>query len=314
MSMRDVVIVGRRAISEARDDRVTTTAQALAYALFLTIPAAMLVALGVFSLVADADDIRSMVDRFGQVMPPEATSLVQESLQRAIDTPGRGIAMTVVGVALALWSITSAATTLMEGLTTAFDRRDERSFVRKRALALLLAMCLVLSAAAVIGFLVLGSHVERWIGDAIAAPSLTTWVWWTAQWPILIGLLFFAFVVLLSVGPDVEQKRWRLVAPGAVVALAVWLLGSGGFALYTSHFGSYDKTWGTLAAVVVTLVWLWLTSAALLLGAEVNAEAQRYAAERHRVTAGVAESRAPGQSAGSSAATVDSWPTGARSD
>jgi membrane protein len=81
--------------------------------------------------------------------------------------------------------------------------------------------------------------------------------------------------VLLYLGPDVQQPRWQLVTPGAVVALVIWLAASGGFALYTSRFGSYDKTWGTLSAVVITLVWLWLTSLALLFGAEVNAAVRR---------------------------------------
>jgi membrane protein len=95
-----------------------------------------------------------------------------------------------------------------------------------------------------------------------------------------VGGLLFAFAVVLYLGPDVEQPRWQLVTPGAVTALVVWLAASGGFALYTAWFGSYDKSWGTLSAVVVTLIWLWLTSAALLFGAEVNAEVRRFIEER----------------------------------
>ena len=87
--------------------------------------------------------------------------------------------------------------------------------------------------------------------------------------------LLLAFAVLLYLGPDVEQRSWKLITPGAVAALVIWLVASGGFALYASRFGSYNKTWGTLSAVVVMLIWLWLTSAALLFGAEVNAAAQR---------------------------------------
>jgi membrane protein len=78
----------------------------------------------------------------------------------------------------------------------------------------------------------------------------------------------------------VEQRRWRLITPGAVTALVVWLLASSAFAIYTSRFGSYDKSWGTISAVVVTLIWLWLTSAALLFGAQVDAEAQRHEPRR----------------------------------
>lgn len=107
------------------------------------------------------------------------------------------------------------------------------------------------------------------------APGLTEWLWWTVQWPILLAGLLFAFVVVLHLAPDVEHPHWIAVVPGAAIAVVTWLVASGGFALYSAHFSSYQKTWGTLSAVVITLVWLWLTSAALLFGAEVNSEVRK---------------------------------------
>jgi membrane protein len=168
----------------------------------------------------------------------------------------------------------------MKEVTRAFESEDDRSFVRKRLLALLLVLCFVGAALLVVGFLVFGPFLQRWVGNAVGSPTATAWVWWTAQWPILVGALLFLFAVLLYVGPDVQQPRWKYVTPGAAVSLVIWLLASGGFAFYTSHFGSYNKTWGTLSAVVITLVWLWLTSLALLVGAEVNAAVQRERAPR----------------------------------
>ena len=271
--------VGRRAVAEARDDRITTTAQALAYSLFLAIPSALLVALGVFSIVATPADVTRVIDRANGVIPPEAVTLLKDSLSRTTES-GNGILMTVVGLVLAIWTTTSAATTLMEGVTTAFDRKDERSFLRKRLLALLIVLCLLAAAIIVTFFLVLGPYAERWIGDAVGQPGLTSWLWWTAQWPVLVLALLGAFAVMLYLGPDVEQRNWKLITPGAVTAVVIWLVASAGFSFYASRFGSYDKTWGSVAAVVIMLVWLWLTSLALLLGAEINAEAQRFAGER----------------------------------
>jgi membrane protein len=188
--------------------------------------------------------------------------------------------MTVSGLALALWTTTSAASTLMAGLTRTFDREDERGFIRKRLTALAIVAALGLGAALVFGLLVLGPHLERWVGDAIGAPTLTAWAWWAGQWPVLVVALLFAFAVVLYFGPDGERPAWRFVTPGAVTALVVWLAASGGLSVYAAYFGSYEKTWGTLAAVIVTLLWLWLASAALLFGAEVNAQVERLAAER----------------------------------
>ena len=290
--LSDAWLVLRRAAVEARADRVTTTAQAVAYSLFLAIPASLLVVLGVFSLVADPQLVDDLVDRAETVMPQEAATLLRDSLERTSASSGSGILLTVLGALLALWTTTSAASTLMEGLTTAYDDVDERSFLRKRVLALAIVACLVTAALLVMGLLVLGPQVERWVGDAAGAERLTAWVWWTAQWPLLVVALLLAFAVLLALGPDADDVPWRLVSPGAVTALVVWLAASAGFAVFTARFGSYEKTWGTLSAVVIMLVWLWLTSAALLFGAEVNAEAARRGVSRTRRSRRAARRRA----------------------
>ena len=267
----------RRALAEARDDGVPMLAQALAYALFLAIPGILLVTLGVFSLVADGSDVARLVGRFENVIPAEAMTLLEDSLTRSASSAGQGVLLTVVGFLLALWSTTSAATTLMDGLTRAYDREDERTFVRKRLEALAIVASLLVAVALVLGLLVLGPHLERWLGEAIGAETVTAWTWWTAQWPILIGGLLIAFAVVLAIGPAGAERHWRFITPGALVAVLLWLVASAGFALFASRFGNYEKTWGTLAGVVVTLIWLWLTGAALLFGAEVNAEAERAA-------------------------------------
>jgi membrane protein len=283
--VRTAWTVLHRAIQEARDDDVATMAQALAYALFLAIPATALVVLGVFSLVADPESVTRVVDAARDVMPAEAAALLEDSLQRSTQSAGGGLLMTIIGFALAVWSTTSAATTLMKGITRAYDADDERSFVRRRLVALLIVCALVLGAALVVVFLVLGPHLERWLGSTLEAESVTAWAWWTLQWPILLGGLLFAFATVLYLGPDVEQRTWKLVSPGALTAVLIWLVASGGFALYAASFGSYNKSWGALSAVVITLIWLWLTSVSLLFGAEINAEAERVRGKTESETA-----------------------------
>jgi membrane protein len=281
MRLGDLGTVLRRAVDDSRVNGLSMTAQALAYALFLAIPATLIVTLGLFSLVADASTVSSLIDRLQTVIPAEAATLLEDSLTRSAGSTGGGLTMTLVGLALAVWATTSAATTLMNGLTLAFDHRDERTFVRKRLTALAVVACLLFAALLVTGLLVLGPYAQHWVGEATGAESVTAWVWWSAQWPILVAGLLFAFTAVLALGPDADQP-WRRVAPGAVVALVGWLVASGGFALYAANFGSYNKSWGTLSAVVVTLVWLWLSGAALLFGAEVNAQVQQLADARER--------------------------------
>jgi membrane protein len=125
------------------------------------------------------------------------------------------------------------------------------------------------------GLLVLGPQASEWVGSALDQRSIVKWVWWTAEWPVLIVALLIAFGGIYRFGPDFDRPSWRLASPGAVSALLVWLAASGGFAWYVAHFGAYNKTWGSLATVIVMLTWLWLSSLALLVGAEIDAEIVR---------------------------------------
>jgi membrane protein len=136
-------------------------------------------------------------------------------------------------------------------------------------------------AAGVVAFLlvfvllVLGPAVSTWVGDAMGAESAVRWVWWVAEWPVLVVTLLAAFGAILYLGPDVDHPRYRFLSFGALFAVVTWIAASGAFAVYVSGFASYNKAWGSLAAVIVMLTWLWLGALALLLGAEINAEAER---------------------------------------
>lgn len=275
LSRRDWLAIAKRAVRESLDDGITDAAAALAYYLFLAIPAAMLLALGLFGLLAGPDAVDTLVERLGTVIPSEATTLVRESLDRLVANQGGSATLVSVGAVLALWTATGAMTALMRALNRTYDREETRGFVRQRVTALAMVASILLAFGLALGLLVLGPHLARWVGEAAGMETLVAWVWWTAQWPILLAGLLASFASILYLGPNVDHPRWRFLTPGALLAVAVWLAASGLFAAYTSLFGSYNKTWGTAAAVVVTLVWLWLSGLALLIGAEVNAEAER---------------------------------------
>jgi membrane protein len=275
LSFGDWRAIAVRAIRESLDDNVPMVASALAYSAFFSIPSVLLVVLGLFTLLAEPSTIASVVDRLAAIAPRDAASLLEDSLLRLGDRPSTGIAITLVGLLVAVWSASSAMTTCMAALNLAYERDDRRGFVRRRLTALVMAACVGLAGVLAGGLLILGPHLERWIGTAMSAETLVAWVWWVGQWPILIGAMLAAFAVVLTLGPDVEHPRWRFLTPGAIVAVLTWVAASGLFAVYTSSFGSYEKTWGSLAAAIVTLTWLWLAGVALLFGGELNAEAER---------------------------------------
>ena len=264
-----------RAVKEAKDDYVTDVAAALAYYAFLAVPAALLVAVGVFSVVAGPDTVESMMERLDGVVPSEVIELLRDSLTRATENQSGGLALIVVGGLLALWTTTSALNALMRGLNRVYERDETRGFLRQRLTALAMLVFLLLAFALSFGLLVLGPALTDWLGGALDLESVFGWIWWSAEWPILLLGLLLAFAGVLYLGPNVAHPRWRFLTPGSLVAVLVWLAASGLFAFYVSRFGSYDKAWGSLAAVIIMLTWLWLSGLALLFGAEVNAEAER---------------------------------------
>ncbi len=275
LSSRDWRAIVIRASKETLRDNMPLIASALAYSSFFAIPSALLLAVGLVTLVSDAGTIATMMDRLGTVAPPQAVDLLGGSLRQLERQPATGATMTVVGFVLAAWSTSGAMSAYMTGFNLAYGTADGRSFVRKRLVGAAMAACLLAAVALVGTLLVLGPWLQRWIGSALGTESVVAWVWWTGQWPILVLGSLAAFATLLYLGPDVEQRRWQLVTPGAVVAVVGWLAVSGAFAAYTTLFGSYNKTWGSLSAVIVMLTWLWLTGLALLFGAELNAEVER---------------------------------------
>jgi membrane protein len=274
-SSRDWLAIAQRAFKRMLDDNMTMIASALAFSTFFAIPSVLLATVGLFTLIAGPSAIDTVMAHLGHVMPAQATSLVQGSLLRVERSPSAGLTMTVVGLVLALWSMTGAMTSYMTALNLAYDRKDGRKFVRKRLTALAMVGCIGVAFLLVAALLIFGPTIEKHVGRALGIQSALGYLWWSAQWPILVAGLLAAFATLLWLGPDVEQPRWRFLSVGGAVAVAVWLIASGAFAFYTARFGSYNKAWGSLAAVIIMLTWLWLTSLALLFGAELDAEVER---------------------------------------
>ena len=275
LSRRDYLAIAKRAVKEALADGITDSAAALAYYAFLALPAVLLVTVGLFGLLAGPAAVDAVIQRFATVAPEESVTLVRESLTRLTENRGGSLAMVVVGTVLAIWTATGAMTALMRALNRAYDREETRGFARQRITALAMLALAATAFVLTFGLLVLGPYLSDWVGRATGLEAEVGWIWWTVQWPLLIAGLLGAFAVVLYLGPDVSHPRWRFLSPGAILAVVIWLAASGLFAFYVSRFGSYNKTWGSLASVIVMLTWLWLSGVIVLLAAEVNAEAER---------------------------------------
>jgi membrane protein len=275
LSKRDYFAILRRAIKKFNQDHMTNIAAALAYYAFLAIPSALLIAVGLFGLFAGPNAVSTVIEKVHGIVPAQATTLLEGSLKTMTQHKGTSITVLVLGGLLAFWSLTGAMQNLMWAFNIAYDREEGRGFIRRRLTAIWMVVFALIGFALAFGVLVLGPHLSTWVGNALGAKSVVKIVWYVAEWPLLVAGLLVAFAGLVHYGPNVKHPRWRFLTLGSVLAIVIWLAASGAFAFYVSKFGSYNKTWGSLAAVVVMLTWLWLSAVALLFGAEVNAEAER---------------------------------------
>lgn len=265
----------RASLRAALAGHLTDVAASLAYYAFLAIPAALLVAVGVFGIAAGPGTVEGLLERLEGVVPDDALSLIDDSLTRVTESSGSGAGLAAVGLVLALWTSSGAMSALMRGLNRVHGCEETRSFARQRLTAVaLLAWCLL---AVVVSFtlLVLGAPLSREIGETLEAPTLVGWLWWGAQWPILGGALLVAVIGILRAGPASPRRDARAELAGAAVAVVIWVVASAGFGFYVARLGDYGAAWGSLSAVIVMLTWLWLTATALLLGAQVSAEVER---------------------------------------
>lgn len=274
LRFRDYFGIFKRAGRSAVDHEIPDSAAAIAFYTFLAIPAVLLISVGIFSIFAGPSAIETIIDKLGTVVPAEAVTLLESSLQRTTQEGG-GLTMILVGGAVALWTASGAANAVMRALNRIYETKETRGFVRQRFVALMMVVVAVIAFLLVFGLLIVGPKLSGWIGDAVGAEAAVRWAWLLGQWPILILALLVAFGAVLFLGPNVDHPRWSFLSVGAGLAVALWLLASGGFAIYLAFFGSYNKTWGSLAAVIIMLTWLWLSSLALLFAAEVDAETAR---------------------------------------
>jgi membrane protein len=259
-------------------DNLSGLAAAIAfYALFSIFPALAAI-VSIYGLVADPATVAREADALGAILPPEALKLIVTWLDALIHGPpakfGFGL---VASVTLALWSGWSAMSMLMTALTICYGERETRGFIafNLRAVALTASLALVAVAPLVLLGLSTGELGGTWLPPALhRAVTLL-------RWPLLAVVALAALAILYRYAPARRQPRWQWLSWGAVAATALWLAASLGFSFYVSTFGSYDRTYGSLGAVVILLLWFYLTAYATLLGAEFNAEIERLAHERN---------------------------------
>ncbi|WP_299681486.1 YihY/virulence factor BrkB family protein [uncultured Roseobacter sp.] len=270
-----------RVKDELSADRVGLIAAGIAFYALLSLFPAITALMALSGLLLDPADVTSQIEAFASAMPDEAAQIILDQAVAVAGSHQGGLSLAlIIGVGLALYSASKGMSSLMDGLNAAYDEDESRGFVVRTATTLGLTLFLVLG-------LVVGLAAAMAVPAVLNVTTMPSWletVVAALRWLLLGALTIFGIAVLYRYGPSRDNAEWQWLSPGAVVACVLWLVGSVGFSIYVANFGSYNETFGSMAGVIILLLWLWLSAYIILLGAELNAEME--AQTRYDTTVG----------------------------
>jgi membrane protein len=273
----------RRTIKEFKDDDLTDWAAALTYYAILSLFPALAALVSIVGLVGDpVSTTNTLLDIVKKLSPTAVDSLSGPIKQITAHRGGAGLAL-IVSLGVALWSASNYVGAFIRADNAIYEVEEGRPFWKLRPLQMLVTLVMILFAAIIALALVATGPVARAVGEAIGLGNTAITVWNIAKWPVLLLAVLMLIAILYHASPNVKLPGFRWITPGSVLAVVVWIVASVLFAVYVANFGSYDKTYGSLAGVVVFLLWLWITNLAVLLGTELNAELER----SREITAGM---------------------------
>ncbi|MFF1442008.1 YihY/virulence factor BrkB family protein [Streptomyces sp. NPDC058295] len=275
-------------LREFTDDELTDRAAALTYYGVLSMFPALLVLVSLLGL-AGKSATDEVLDNLRKVAPGSARDIISDAVQQLQGRGGVGSVMAIVGLVLAVWSASGYTAAFIRSANAVYDMPEGRPVWKVLPLRVGVTVVLLVLAVASALIVVFTGGLARQAGAALGIGDTALTVWSIAKWPVLVLLVTIMIALLYWATPNVRGRGLRWITPGSVLALVIWLIASAGFAFYVANFGSYNKTYGTLAGVIVFLVWLWISNIAILLGLEFDAELARQRA----VAGGLPEGEEP---------------------
>jgi membrane protein len=274
LSKRSWIEVVKRTVREFKEDDLTLLAAALTYYAVLSIFPALLVLVSILGLLGTSAT-QPLIDNLAGLAPTAARDVVTNAIRNLQNASGAAGLAFVFGILGALWSASGYVGGFMKASNIIYEVEEGRPFWKLRPLQIAVTVVLVLVAAAISISIVLTGPLAQKVGDVVGLGDTAVTIWNIAKWPVIALIVSQVVAFLYWVAPNVRQPGYRWVSPGGIFAIVLWIVASAAFAFYVSNFSSYNKTYGSLAAVIIFLIWLWITNVVILLGAEMNAELER---------------------------------------
>ena len=264
----------QRTVREFREDNLTDWAAALTYYGVLSIFPALLLLVSGLGLIGQSAT-KPLLDNVDALAPGAMRDIVTQAIENLQRSQGAAGILFLVGLVVALWSASNYIAAFIRASNLIWDVEEGRPIWKTipLRLAITIVMVVVLAIAAVA--VVVTGPLAEWVGALVGLGETAVTVWDIAKWPVVVLIVVLMVALLYWAAPNVKQPGFRWVTPGCVIAVLLWILASAAFAFYVANFGSYNKTYGSLGAVIIFFIWLWLSNVAILLGAEFDAELER---------------------------------------
>ncbi|MGW6564869.1 YihY/virulence factor BrkB family protein [Streptomyces sp. NPDC054975] len=264
----------RGTFKEFKEDELADRAAALTYYGVLALFPALLVLVSLLGIAGESAT-KQVLDNIQKLAPGSARDVITNAVEQLQGNAGIGSILAIVGLAVAVWSASGYVAAFIRTSNAVYDMPEGRPAWKVLPLRLGLTVTLMILACASALIVIFTGELARQLGTALGVGDTALTVWSIAKWPVLVLLVTIMIALLYWAAPNAKGRGFRWVTPGSFLALLIWMIASAGFAFYVANFASYNKTYGTLAGVIIFLVWLWITNIAVLLGLEFDAEMAR---------------------------------------
>lgn len=272
--------LGKRVWSEVQEDEVFGRAAELSYYFLLALfPFLIFLTSTIGVVLGSGTGTRHVLfDYLARVMPPSAYQLISNTMYEVAASSSGG--KLSFGLLAALWAASNGLSAITTSLNIAYDVKEGRPWWKQRLTAIGLTMLLSVLIIGALVLVVAGGRIAEWLAQTYGFGPMFPLTWKIVQWPVVLACMILAFALIYYFAPDLKEQKWTWLTPGAAIGVALWLLVSLAFRVYLQFFDSYSATYGSLGAVIILMLWLYFTGAAVLVGGEINSEIENAAAQQ----------------------------------